>query len=186
MPDYCENDVTFTSTRKRDIERLKKRATSKENPFDFNGFIPYPRVFKCIDKLAKMREANRTKEAEKRGKKNFYELSNEDKAKVEKKYPYIKDGFNQGGYKWCLENWGTTWNSCNTSVDEKITKEDGVYIWKVSFDTAWTPPSPIFENIAKRYPKINIEAEYKEEGCNIDGKLIYKDGEFKTPLLINF
>lgn len=179
MPNWCENRVLFTSTRKSDIERLRKRAKDK---FDFNRFIPYPYRFKCLDKLSEMRGVKLKKEAEKRGYENFWELPETVKKKIEEKSPFILNGYNQGGHEWCLKNWGTKWNACNVSFDEEIKTKGKIYLWSVVFDTAWSPPIPIFENIAERYPKINITAFFEEEGNGIEGTFEYKDGitDFST------
>jgi hypothetical protein len=67
-------------------------------------------------------------------------------------------------YEWCCENWGTKWNACYTSVkleSEAIT---------LSFDTAWSPPMPIFDELARRFPQLKIEGYFIEEMHHFGGR----------------
>ena len=38
-------------------------------------------------------------------------MSEEDRKAYIDKYGFPKDGYNQGGYQWCCDNWGTKWGS---------------------------------------------------------------------------
>jgi hypothetical protein len=53
-------------------------------------------------------------------------------------------------YAWALDNWGTKWNACDA---EYSTKDPERVLW---FDTAWSPPVPVFEALAKRFPAHEI------------------------------
>lgn len=56
-------------------------------------------------------------------------------------------------YHWCIDNWGTKWNACDT---DPITEDS------TSFDTAWSAPEPIFEKICELNPqeKITFISDY--------------------------
>ena len=43
-------------------------------------------------------------------------------------------------YDWACENWGTKWNSCSTMA-KRLSETEIFY----QFDTAWSPPIPIWE-----------------------------------------
>ncbi len=88
--------------------------------------------------------------------------------------------FEKFGYKdWCewrIDHWGTKWNACDGDYD-------GDYI--VRFDTAWSAPEPIFEQICKENPgeEIEFESTYEEgywvKWTNINGVLSETDsGEY--------
>ena len=49
-------------------------------------------------------------------------------------------------YDWSCQNWGTKWNSYSGTWQY----EDGADQAKLTFDTAWSTPDPIFEAIALR------------------------------------
>jgi hypothetical protein len=82
-----------------------------------------------------------------------------------------KDGYNSGGYEWCNANWGTKWNAYDIAFDYDT----------VSFQTAWSTPEPIWQELSKRFPDMQLEVEYADEdrGANC-GRLVYRNGELKT------
>jgi len=49
-------------------------------------------------------------------------------------------------YDWSLANWGTKWNSCDTSF-ERVSDTTAFYM----FITAWSPPTGIYESIGNIY-----------------------------------
>jgi hypothetical protein len=73
-----------------------------------------------------------------------------------KKSDYVQDGFNSGGYEWCIDNWGTKWNATDAVW---VGLHDTLY-----FDTPWGPVFPIISEIHKRFPKTTIYYEYYESG----------------------
>lgn len=87
----------------------------------------------------------------------------EDWEKDKKENPSInfgnrpRDGFNSGGYTWCLDNWGTEWWA--SEVEYCRYKSALSY----SFDTAWSPPIPVIKKLIKDFPKLKISIEFEEE-----------------------
>ena len=69
---------------------------------------------------------------------------------------------------WSCENWGTKWGACHTYyVDEN----------NIEFDTAWSCPFKIFEEISKKY-NTRVEVEFADEDIgNNCGIVIYDKGE---------
>lgn len=59
-------------------------------------------------------------------------------------------------YDWSIANWGTKWNAYSFSMleDEQAFK----------FDTAWSPPVPVFEALAERFPNLGIYCASFDEG----------------------
>ena len=86
---WCENDLAVEGP-KEVIEEFLKFAAG-ESPFDFEKFIPYPEEFQRLDEIA---EAWLKEHAERPD----YDWHSQP-----------KDGFNSGGYDWCVANWGTKW-----------------------------------------------------------------------------
>jgi hypothetical protein len=78
----------------------------------------------------------------------------------------IKDGFNSGGYEWCCSNWGTKWNALHQS-EVKRTRGNAY----MEFDTAWAPPIPIMKILIKKYPNVEFELEFSEEGDGFRGAM---------------
>ncbi len=72
--------------------------------------------------------------------------------------------FNEGGYQWCSEHWGTKW----CALDTKLLHDDRETGY--TFLTAWAPPSIQFLTIlAEKFPDVSIDLRYAEKGCNFYG-----------------
>jgi hypothetical protein len=74
-------------------------------------------------------------------------------------------------YGWNTCNWGTKWNSYGFSEAERV---NGTY--EFSFETAWSPPVPIFEKLAEEFPELTFEFLYFDEGWNFAGTATLENG----------
>lgn len=72
---------------------------------------------------------------------------------------------------WCGEHWGTKWN-----VTEGAAWESHPGVERVSFETAWSPPLPVLELLAQRFPDAEIEGEYNEPGMGFSGRFSLSGG----------
>ena len=66
-------------------------------------------------------------------------------------------------HDWRLENWGAKWDVHDVDVVEN----PGCYDY--SFMTAWTPPIPWLERMAKEWPDLEFYLKYDEPGMEIHG-----------------
>jgi hypothetical protein len=77
------------------------------------------------------------------------------------KYDMSKDGFNQGGYDWCVKNWGSKWGICNPILhSESDTSLD------YTFETAWSDGLPLVLEMSKILPEVDFEYSCEEESGN--------------------
>ena len=79
-------------------------------------------------------------------------------------------------WTWRNDNWGTKWNLV-PNHDGDLTKYDviaqgGDYL-QLEFETAWSPPNGIYEAIVEKYPDLDINWFYREDGCQMAGWLPY-------------
>lgn len=77
-------------------------------------------------------------------------------------------------YDWCVNNWGTKWNACETyrnSDDE------------VEFETAWGCPFEVLKELSKQYKDVEIDVQYADEdiGSNC-GEFVLLNGEIKEEI----
>ena len=70
-------------------------------------------------------------------------------------------------YDFCVNNWGTKWDICNTEIHARHDQMLDLY-----FQTAWSPPLGVFE--AMKEQGYVIQAEYWEEGGFFVGR--WSDG----------
>lgn len=128
------------------FEQVKTLMKTEDSPFDFNVLIPYPEQYKVLD--------DARNEAEKQPDVKWHDLP--------------KDGFNQGGFEWCVSHWGTKWDAYEIGEDYDA----------ILFNTAWNTPRPIWAELSKRFPELYLKVEYASEdrGSNC-GTLTYLNGE---------
>ena len=155
MPNHISNIVRLKAFNEDDwkreneaFEQLQALMKTDDSPFDFNVLIPYPEHFKVLDDRVTALEKEVGLAAA---------MS-------------VKDGYNSGGYEWCIANWGTKWNAYDIGFGY-----DEIY-----FCTAWSTPKPIFAELSKRFPDLQLEVEYADEDIgNNCGRLMYLNGELK-------
>ncbi len=76
-------------------------------------------------------------------------------------------------YEWSIANWGTKWNASDFQV---IKDEPGRY--EFDFDTAWSPPEPIYAKLAEMFPGLCFEISGDEPGMGFDYEATGRNGEF--------
>lgn len=74
--------------------------------------------------------------------------------------------------EWRTQHWGTKWN-VRDSVREG-NPSDGRLVYR--FLTAWTPAEPIFLEISRRHPEVELSLEYLEEFLQFSGRSCWHAG----------
>jgi hypothetical protein len=81
-------------------------------------------------------------------------------------------------YEWCCEKWGTKWD-----VDSPVNNDVGVEVLASElnylFHTAWSPALPVFDEIAKRHPRLDFDYIYSDESMDMGGRARWEGGKFK-------
>ena len=72
-----------------------------------------------------------------------------------------------GWYDWRVRNWGTKWNAYDC-VGEGNT---------ILFDTAWNAPIPIFQQLAKMFPDIELHVVFADEDAGYNTGELTIQGE---------
>jgi hypothetical protein len=149
MPNHVSNWLTLQCSKAKAAEVLAAVGGEEDGTpmlIDFNTLIPYPERFAKLD-----REAERWRDAH-----------------PQTPWNGPKDGFNQGGYEWCCEHWGTKWNAYN---QEKLSPT------AIYFETAWAAPEPVMDALAAKFPDVPFTLEYADEGVGRNAGVIrYAEG----------
>jgi len=136
----------------QELKEFCKKVKSKNNELDFKKIIPYDRK--------QRRECKR----EWLQKRNDKELSDF----------YVNDfesyWYNQYGYNWCSKFWGTKWGANSVSVNQN----NGYVV--LSFDTAWSPPTKIFQRLIEMFPNLTFQIYYEELGMMFAGEVHGEEG----------
>ena len=150
MPNWCSNEVQIDGNEK-DIAKFKEECFTDHKGvavLDFSKVLPEP----DYDKPKKDGTHNDGVQTE------FSSV--------------MPDWWN-----WRNDNWGTKWNLVPnpdgglTMYDE--VQSDDTYI-QLEFETAWSPPNGIYEAIVEKYPDLDINWFYREDGVQISGWLPYE------------
>ena len=149
MPNWCSNEVTIDGT-KEDIAKFGEECFTafKGTPvLDFNKVMPEP------DYNKPQKDGTHNNGVQK-------ELHN-----------VMPDWWH-----WRNDNWGTKWNLV-PNQEGNLSGYDFVdsradYI-QLEFETAWSPPNGIYNEIWAKYPDLTVNWFYREDGCQLAGWLPY-------------
>jgi len=143
MPNWCTNEVSIYGHKNK--EQLKQFVDEcvTDSVIDFEKIMPYPNAPSRDD------------------------LTPDSTMEEQLNHPYQK-WYNDIGYNWCIDNWGTKWTASATNNEDVWIYEDEV---QLQFDTAWGPPVGIYNKLVDKYPDLNFSWFYKEEGMQIAGWL---------------
>lgn len=70
-------------------------------------------------------------------------------------------------YAWNVRRWGTKWNACSTKMDEQ---------GRIVFDTAWSFPAPVLEELSHLFPELTLTCETVDEGGWFWGTVVFEGG----------
>ena len=187
MPNWCENDLTIIGPATQ-VNRLLEfiageDESGEKTAFDFNKLIPYPEEYAAADRRYREWDGKRRKifdeglgyaHPETQRKLNAlleeYRVQRDDGLTIQT----VMDGYNNGGYEWCRANWGTKWNACHVSLEERDQDSEKAVL---HFETAWQPPEPVIVKLVGMFPELEFYHEYFERGMAFCGSAFYTKGE---------
>ena len=156
MPNWCENDLKVRGP-VGDVEAFLTLMKG-ESLFDFGKVLPYPEHFRRLDEIADAWDQEHKEDLDK-------ELG-----------PRPADGFNSGGYEWCIANWGTKWPAAAVRI-EAGKETAGRLEVVIHFSTAWSPPKPVILRASDLFPSLRFVLRYFEAGAGFQGEYALKYGE---------
>ena len=163
MPNWCSCDL-FISGKIDEIKEFMnavKYDDESEFIIDHNKIIPYPKEYRDLDELVRIREFIYQELETKR-------LSYSD---IKSKYGNIlDDGYNNGGYDWRCKTYGTKWGICDSSL-EYVKKRSAKYI----FSSAWEPPIPLITKMSDLFHRLEFKLRYYESMMGFSGRFVIKN-----------
>ena len=149
MPNHCYNRVTFYSDNTEDVAKLKKIF---EDENCFGQIIPEP-DWANLPLMSKDVEGI------------VYNRGDVGELPVDGKFQSTGRQDDRW-YDWRIQNWDTKWDCYDVSIDD-----DDIEQLEISFNTAWSPPEAICNQIRKDYPDVSVSWFYDEPGVEIAGYL---------------
>ncbi len=202
MPNWVQNEIIFENASDEKVAALlreiKLATESEDRPFDFNKLIPMPEslniesgsstdraiAYYVTERLTipfeqtNLRELIHNSFSDDWAKETISRLSSTDIAaedwdklyELGKQYMYNREHYGcYTWYEWCIRNWGTKWNAC----DPDWCLEEGI----LYFQTAWSPPIPVIEALAEKYPDLEFTHRWADEDIgNNCGQMWYSEG----------
>lgn len=157
MPNWTSNKLVVSGS-VADVEDFLEKAEGLkgERNFTFTAFIPQPEDL-YLGALGK-------EEKDKYGAHNWHD--------------------------WNTANWGTKWDAGTALIErERLTaltqlahasmSQEPRTTATISFDSAWSPPTPVIKAILKQHPELEIDYTYLNEGCE-GGGVVTRDSEHYT------
>ena len=177
MPNWTENELTITGP---DVRKVLNSIRSL-NPldegnqvFDFDRIIPYPAIYRDLDlrNIEYQGKLHAIDPDASDGQANLEALAKE--YGVEPGTPWLRDGYNSGGYEWTCNHWGSKWNAARPVLTSH--GEDGLLWAFIEFDTAWSPPIPVIEKLASMFPDHDFLLAFFEGGVGYCGQAYWEKG----------
>lgn len=148
MPNWCSNTVILRGSQQSEVQRLA------------NAFMEA----RFCDEVIPTPECLTQEGAATRGGPNAEEY---DQIRAENK---AATGF-ESWYEFCTSRWGTKWDV--GGADASITLDDDGLGFTASFDSAWSPPTGVYEQLVEQ--GFEVLAYYYESGMGFAGK--FEHGE---------
>ena len=159
MPNHCHNRVTFYSANTDAVAKLKQIFTDEDC---FTQIIPEP---DWANTPLMSSDVKRYSFSEPKGK--VGELPLYVDSPFGKSLRFVSTGqADDRWYDWRVQNWDTKWDC----YDVVVTDDDPESV-EIEFNTAWSPPEAICNEIREQYPDVSVSWFYDEPGCEIAGYL---------------
>jgi hypothetical protein len=153
MPNWCDNTVLIKGPTEA-VKALKDKLQSAQTSlFDFNAIKPMPQALINTTSPAHMHE-------------------NQQKVAFN-----IKNYGAPDWYTWANNEWGTKWNASDVALHTDEALDDKTHTIGYSFQTAWAPAIPVYEELAKQHPELDIHVSFDECGVGFSGWRYYSGGE---------
>lgn len=156
MPNHVRNRLVVQGPID-DVSKLKSLIINKEEGhiedfFDFNRVIERPQILSRVVSPNNFGPNGRLMlQQREHDFSALIEATPQEQAEIDK-------NIQKWWYDWSIENWGTKWNSYNFQpLDDQARYE-------FSFDTAWSPPSPVIEKLVSDFPHVTFDVTWFDEG----------------------
>jgi hypothetical protein len=190
MPNWCYTDFSVSGPAEhitRFREAVRGADDEGETPFDFNRLIPMPselhdthadlgtayevyysdeptRDDLCIKNLG-IETADQLRE--------HFDAEPKHRETADQWRANIQKYGAPTWYEWRCGHWGTKWNAYHPEIADN---EDGSL--HASFDTAWSFPFPIFQELVAAFPQLLFEGLAYEPSCDFHITFEGRSGKF--------
>ena len=159
MPNHCHNRVTFYSANTDAVAKLKQIFTDENC---FGQIIPEP---DWLNTPLMSKDVYEYSFSEPRGQVGELPVMTKTSYGMSSRFPSTGHQDDRW-YDWRIQNWDTKWDA----YDVVVTDDDPENV-EIEFNTAWSPPEAICNEIREQYPDVSVSWFYDEPGAEIAGYL---------------
>lgn len=157
MPNHIKTIVSFDADMVESIDKMLEsmKSDDQKSVFDFNKIIPMPEELRHNTSPSRIVSEDEYPAIHE---KEMKDLLDEDK--------YVSLSITQGmsdelkrdfgadnWYEWSVQNWGTKWNAYRAEM----------FGTSLEFETAWSHPFPVMEQLSLKFPEITFYVRYADE-----------------------
>lgn len=159
MPNYVRNRLVIVGKTNIVKSMLNAICNKETGGIDFNKIKPMPAELHEVSSPVRIVSEAEYKKQEVKEIGGFI-MGKSITKKMQKEY--IKKYGADNWYDWACQNWGTKWNA-GSAEEPVVEKEDGLTRATLNFETAWSCPVPIIEELSNTYPDVTIRIKFADE-----------------------
>ena len=168
MPNWTQNEVTFSSAKTTNIKKIKE-IFEKGSPF--GQLIKEPNWSTVPLKGNEKASYYQDKSLGKKGELPIIEELKLNNGEVMKLYKFKSTNEQDTRwYSWRLEKWDTKWDVPKDSIEITEINNGSIVI---GFDTAWCPPIAIYRKLRNKFKDVKIEWWARDEDDDTNGEGYY-------------
>ena len=167
MPNYVQNELEIdTNGDKILLESVLEYIKNNDEVIDFDKIKPMPNELKGTSSPANIVKDEELEKKLKEHSTGIQSLGGRPISESESFYLKKKYGYDNW-YDWCNANWGTKWNTHETTKYENT----------ISFQTAWSSPAEIIQELSAYFNTVVFKVRFADEdmGSNC-GEYHYLNG----------
>lgn len=174
MPNHVKNRLIIEVPKGgMSIGSLISRFSTDKSHIDFDKIIPMPKSLRITSGSLGNIGYDYLKNHNVH---NYLCLSDENKEEALKLGKQYVENEEKWGYttwyEWSVDNWGTKWNAYGFEDIENFKTEEteGCII---TFNTAWSPPLPIFQKLISNHPNAKFKLIFADEDAGSNVGVLY-------------
>jgi hypothetical protein len=172
MPNWCDNTLRVIGA-KTTVRKFMRAGANKEGRWKDNKVLSFHKLYPVPDDVLSVPDIWTTEGLE-------LWVKKEEAEEEYRKFMRLPLRFPNGvpkikPYDWKSQNWGTNRDALNVGVSYAPFRGDR-FVAEYHFDTAWSPPLPLIDNVAKSFKTLQFSLQYVGECNEFRGVVVWKNG----------
>lgn len=173
MPNWCDNTLRVIGA-KTTVRKFMRAGSDRGSQWRDGKILSFRKLYPVPDDVASVPDNIGTTEG--------LELwvKKEEAEEEYRKFMRLPLRFPNGvprikPYDWKSQNWGCTRDASNVGVSYTPFRGDR-FMAEYHFDTAWSPPLSLIDNVAESFKTLQFSLQYVGECNEFRGVVVWKNG----------